>query len=71
MIDRVLENAGNGAVVFRCYEDDASGRRDFRLKPFDLRCRIVVVVLIVERQITDLQLAEREVGRRQLGKRHG
>ena len=66
MVDRVLEHAGNRAVVFGRDEEHARSGGDLAFETLHrLRLRRIVV-LIIERQIVDLRLREGEFGRRQL-----
>src|SRR5690606_7905099 len=56
-------------VVLGCHEDDAVRCGDFGLEPFYLRRLVSIIILIVERQVADLDRAEREVRRCELRKR--
>ena len=66
MVDRILENIGNRAVVLGGDEHQPAGRGDASLQPLDRFGLVRVVVLVVERQIADVQLLERKLWRRQL-----
>ncbi len=71
VIEGVLQHAGDRAVVFRRDEDDAGGGADGRLDAGHRRRLRAVVVLVVERQVADLDALQGDVGRRQLGERSG
>src|SRR5690606_21173518 len=69
MIDRVLQYAGDRAVVLGGDEQQSAGSRDLSLQPNDRFGLAGIVILVVERQVVDLELLEREVRRRE--RRHG
>jgi len=71
MVDRVLQHAGNRAVVLGRDEQQALRRGDFALEPLDLRRLVAVVVLVVERQVVDAQMLESEIRRGQVRERQG
>ncbi len=53
-VDRVLEHAGNAAIIFGADEQHAVGRGDLLAEAGPLLGRIAVEVLVVERQVADL-----------------
>ena len=61
VIDRVLEHTGDRTIVFSGDEQQALRRRDFSFQPLDGLGWVRVVVLVVQRQVADLQLLKREV----------
>ena len=65
VVDRVLQHAGNRAVVFGRHEQHALAARISRLQALDRRGLVAVVVLVVERQVVDAQVLEGEVRRRE------
>ena len=71
VVDGILQNAGDGPVVFRRDEQQPPRRRDFLLDALDGLSLICVVVLIVQRQVADLELFERNLRRRQFSYRIG
>src|SRR5689334_3702168 len=71
MVDGILEHAGDRAVVFGGDEEDALGGGDLGLQPGDGGGGVAIVILVVERQIADLEMLEGEIGMRQLGETLG
>lgn len=67
MVNGILQHAWHGAIVFRGNEQQAVSRLDLALQPLHRRCLVAVIILIVERQITDGHLLEGELWRPQLG----
>src|SRR5690606_21869070 len=71
MVDGVLEDTRDRPVVLGRYEHEPVRRRDLRLEPLDRRRLVVVVVLIVKREIADLDNGECEIRRGELRERSG
>src|SRR5262249_4240371 len=63
------ERAGNRTVVLGGHEEDGVGTPHARPELDPRRGRFVLQVLVVERELRDLDDAERERVRRQLGER--
>src|SRR6185369_15843203 len=53
-IDRILEHARDAAIIFGAAEKDAITRRDLLAEAGPLLGRVAVEILVVERQIADL-----------------
>ena len=53
-VDRILEHAGNAAIIFGADEQHAVRRADLLAEPHPLLGRVGVEVLVVERQVADL-----------------
>jgi len=66
LVDRVLENAGDRAIVFGRDEQQGLGALDFVLQPENGLGPVLVVVLVLERQIIEPRDLEHEFRRRQL-----
>ena len=64
VINGVLEHTWYRTVVFGRNEQNSLSAFDFVLQPLDGLSLIRVVVLIVQRQITDLHLLKLELRRR-------
>src|SRR5262249_41055115 len=56
-VDGVLENRGNGAVMFRSDNQDAVGAREFVLEAHHLGRKVAFIVLVVHRQVGDARKA--------------
>src|SRR5262249_55464354 len=70
-VQRVLQHAWNGAVVFGCNEEDRVCGPDALPQRLPGLGRIGVLILVVERQLPDLDDLELQVIRRQGSKRLG
>ena len=66
VVERVLEHTRDRTVIFRGYEKDAVGGPDPAFHPHHRRGRVLVVVLVIQRQVADLYLAEGKFRRRKL-----
>ena len=62
MVDGIFQEAWDRPVVLRCHKQQPLRCGDLRLEPPNLRSLVRVVILIVKRQITDLELVQREIG---------
>lgn len=67
VVEGILEDAGDGAVVLGGDEDDALCGGDFGLHAQDAGGLLGVVVLVVEREVADFDDLEGEVGGGQRG----
>jgi len=70
-IEGVLEHGWDRAAVLGRHEHDAVGRCDLRLEADNARRKIAFVVLVVERQIVDLNELELQARGAELGQRLG
>jgi hypothetical protein len=71
MIKRIFQYARHRAVVFRRHKQQSVRLPNVTLQPPDRLRRIAVIILIVERQITDGQVLEREFWRAEFYHRIG
>ena len=68
-IERVLEQPRDRTVVFRGNEEETVRGPDLAFHPYDHQ-RVLVVVLVIQRKVADLHLAEGKFRRRKLSRWH-
>ena len=61
MVYGIFQHTGNGAVVLRRNKQQSLGRPDLRLEAQHGSVRLLIIILVVERQVCNFHLATTEI----------